>query len=540
MKTRIFASVFLSLFIYTTSYSQKPKLIVGIVVDQMRYDYISRYWSKFGDNGFKRLVTEGYFCKNTNYNYVPTYTAPGHASIYTGTTPSSHGIIANNWYDRESNTMVYCVDDKSVNALGGDTKAGQMSPRKLLNTTIGDQLNLSDNFQSKVIGIALKDRGAILPAGKSGKAAYWYDGSTGNWISSTYYMKALPQWVTEFNNRAVAKRFLESTWNTLLPIEQYTESTPDDSPYERPFTGLTKATFPYVLPELMAANEKLNMIRSTPYGNTFTKDFAIETIKAENMGKGNASDLIAISFSSTDYIGHQFGPNSVEVEDTYLRLDQDLAELLKFLDEWVGKNNVLVFLTADHGAAENPTYLKDHSISSGTFNEYELKGKLKKAMAKEFSDSLVLSVSNQQVFLDQKAISLKTLKADKIENSIVDFLLKENGIANAFPEYNLVNKEYAEGIESVIKNGYHVKRSGDVMINYLPYWMDSEVKFGTTHGSPYEYDTHVPLIFYGYTIKPGSTSEKINITDIAPTICNLLNIEVPNGTSGKPILQLIR
>src|ERR1035437_5761903 len=316
----------------------QPKLVVGIVVDQMRYDYIQKYWNKFGDEGFKRLVNEGMFCKNVHYNYVPTFTGPGHASIYTGTTPATNGIVSNNWIDKDNKKGIYCAEDKSVNTVGSSSSAGQMSPKNLISSTVGEELKKYSDGKSKVIGIALKDRGAILPAGHNANAAYWYDGSNGNWITSTYYIKELPQWVNDFNKKESAKKYLSQVWTTSLLIEQYTESDMDDNNCEELFKGKEKPIFPYDLPTLMKDNGGLGLIKSTPFGNSLTKDFAIETIKNENLGKGNADDFLSVSFSSTDYIGHQFGPQSVEVEDCYIRLDKDIAGLLKFLDEWVGKN----------------------------------------------------------------------------------------------------------------------------------------------------------------------------------------------------------
>ncbi len=512
-----------------------PRLVVGIVVDQMRYDYISKYWDKFGYDGFKRLIREGYFLKNVHYNYMPTYTGPGHASIYTGCTPSVHGIIANNWYDKENDRTIYCVEDKTVKALGGSEKSGQMSPRQMLCTTLGDQLKLSDNFRSKVIGIALKDRGAILPAGHSADAAYWFDGTTGNWISSSFYMKELPAWLNEFNNLGKAKQYLENDWTTLLPIEEYTESTADDSPYEKPFAGMSKPVFPYKLKELMAENDRLNLIRSTPYGNTLTRDMAIETIRSENLGKGKSTDFICISFSSTDYVGHQFGPNAVEVEDTYLRLDKDLGELLTFLDNWVGEKNALLFLTADHGASENAELLKEHRIPEGRFNEAALLKKCRSYLAAKYGDSLALSVSNQQVFLNHKSIHALKLNTETTESDLADFLLREEGVANVYTSTTVSNWGATSDLKSKIQNGFNQKRSGDLLINYFPYWTDNNTPTGTTHGSPYDYDTHVPLIFYGNGIKQGSSEEQTDITDIAATLAYLLNIQEPSGCMGKII-----
>src|ERR1019366_6826882 len=391
-----FSCTAISAFSQTTTLSKennlisKPKLIVGIIIDQMRYDYIFRYWNKFGNDGFKHLVNEGFFCKNTQFNYMPTYTGPGHAAIYTGTTPSVNGIIANEWYDKETGKDKYCVLDNTVTGVGTTNSEGNRSPANMLTTTISDELRISSNMKSKVIGIALKDRSAILPAGHTANAAYWYDGSNGGFISSTYYMNELPLWVNDFNKKESAKKYLSEPWNTLLPIDQYTESLPDDNKYETLANGESKPVFPHNLPELMAKNGGLNLIRNTPFGNSLTKDFAIETIVNENLGKSNTTDFLAISFSSPDYIGHTYGPNSVEQEDDYLRLDNDLAELLKFIENYVGKNNALIFLTADHAAPEVPAYLNDLKIPSGYVNEKIMIDSLKKYLIKNYQDSLIL------------------------------------------------------------------------------------------------------------------------------------------------------
>ncbi len=300
-------SILILLACYTVVLTQaqitsKPKLIIGIVIDQMRYDYIYRYWDKFGNDGFKRLVNEGFFCKNTNYNFVPTYTGPGHAAIYTGTTPAVNGIISNEWYDKSTGRYLYCAQDNNVIGVGTSTSEGKCSPVNMLTTTITDELRISSNMKSKVIGIALKDRSAILPAGHTANAAYWYDESTGSFITSTYYMKELPWWVQDFNKKELAKKYLNQPWTTLLPIEQYTESLPDDNQYEFKFKGETKPVFPHNMPELMKSNGGLKMLRSTPFGNSFTKDFAIEIVKNENLGKSSVTDFLAISFSSPDEI----------------------------------------------------------------------------------------------------------------------------------------------------------------------------------------------------------------------------------------------
>lgn len=519
--------------------NSKPKLVVGIVIDQMRYDYIYRYWDKFGNDGFKRLVNEGFFCRNTNFNYVPTYTGPGHASIYTGTTPAVHGVIANEWFDKTTGKNVYCAEDNSVKGVGSTAPEGRRSPVNNLATTITDELRISSNMKSKVIGIALKDRSAIMPAGHTANAAYWFDGSVGSFISSTYYMKELPVWVQDFNKKELAKKYLSQPWNLLLPLEQYTESITDDNKFETLLKGETKPVFPHNLPALTDANEGLNLIRYTPFGNSFTKDFAIEVIKNENMGKSAATDFLAISFSSPDYIGHKWGPNSVEQEDDYLRLDKDLAELLKFIDTQIGKENVLLFLTADHAAPEVPAYLMDIKIPAGYVDEGRMITELKKHLNAVYGDTLVLSLSNQQVFLNHKVIDDKKISLEQVQDDAAAFLQNFNGVSEVLTAAVLNNTSFTEGSRYLMQKGYNAKRSGDVLINYLPAWVDYQ-KTGTTHGSPYSYDTHVPLIFYGWNIKQGSSSEQVYITDVAATLAMMLNIQFPNGCAGKPISFLVK
>jgi predicted AlkP superfamily pyrophosphatase or phosphodiesterase len=517
----------------------RPKLVVGIVIDQMRYDYIYRFWNKFGDDGFKRLVNDGFFCRNTNYNYVPTYTGPGHTSIYTGTTPAVHGIIANDWFDKTTGKSLYCVEDLNSNGVGTIAPEGKRSPVNMLTTTITDELRISSNMKSKVIGIALKDRSAILPAGHTANAAYWYDGSIGSFISSTYYMTELPKWVQDFNKKELPKKYLSQPWNTLLPIETYTESLPDDNKYETLAKGETKSVFPHDLPKLMAENGGLGMIRATPFGNSLTKDFAIEALKSENLGKSSFTDFLAVSFSSPDYIGHAYGPNSVEQEDDYIRLDKELAELFKNIDLQVGKNNALIFLTADHAAPEVPSYLIDLKVPAGYVQEWKIVKELKSYLSATYGDTLVLSLSNQQVFLNHKAISDKKLDLKKVQNDVAAFLQNAEGVSEVITSGDMNVASFTEGSRYLMQKGFNAKRSGDVLINYLPAWVDFS-KTGTTHGSPYSYDTHVPLIFYGWNIKQGSSAEQVYITDLAATLAMMLNIQFPSGCTGKPIPFLVK
>lgn len=513
----------------------QPKLVVGIVVDQMRYDYLTRFQDKFGDDGFNRLLNEGYNCKNNHYNYVPTYTGPGHASIFTGTSPMNHGIIANYWYDKFTDKTVYCASDDSVKAVGVTTEKERMSPRRMKTTSVADQLRMHTQMKSKVIGIALKDRGAILPAGHSANSAYWFRGKEdGKWISSTHYMTKLPNWVTKFNKKS--DRYLKN-WNTLLPLEGYFESGSDDNHFEGKFKGKEKATFPYDLKKLskIEGNGGYDVIKASPIGNEMTTDFAIEAIKNENLGQNTVTDFLTLSYSSTDYVGHQFGVNSVEVEDTYIRLDRDLARLFQFLDADLGKGNYTVFLTADHGAVQVPNYLKSLKIPAGYFNKATFKKELENVLLKKYKVSgLIKSISNNQIFINKKKLRGIDEDLDDVQEFIAQTIIDFTHIDKVFTAENLMSGSYTKGISELIQNGYHPKHSGDVVFVLEPAVI-SYPETGSTHGSGNSYDTHVPLLFYGKGIKKGETYQKTEIIDIAPTISALLGIAFPNGCTGKPL-----
>ncbi len=517
--------------------TQTPKLVVGIVVDQMRYDYLWRYWTKYGNGGFKKLLNEGYSCKNTHFNYVPTYTAPGHASIYTGTTPATHGIISNNWYDRDAGKIIYCVDDWDVKGVGTTLAKGQKSPKRMLVTTMSDQLRLSTLNKSKTFGIAIKERSAILPAGHTGNGAFWFDGGTGGFVSSTHYMEQLPAWVQSFNEKKPAISYLSKGWKTLLPIEQYTESLEDNSKYEYSPTKTDSPVFPYDFSKQLA-EKKYEAIAYTPFGNTLTKDLAIECIKAEQLGKDEFPDMLCVSFSCTDIIAHSYGTKAIEVEDTYLRLDKDIEELIMTLDKEVGKGNYTIFLTADHGGAENAEYLKDNKIPAGLIDEGKMQKDIRTFLHGVYGDSLALAYTNQQIHLNNPVIWEKKINKDEVIGRLSDWLMAQPGISEVYSYRDMRIGSYESGsMKYLIQRGYNHKLSGDVIVHFNPAWMEYETK-GTTHGAPYSYDTHVPLIFYGAGVKKGETVERVEITDIAPTISQLLNIEYPNGCIGNPVKSL--
>ncbi|WP_034057420.1 alkaline phosphatase PafA [Lacinutrix jangbogonensis] len=544
---RFLSIIFLTLFLFnckaqnnviqskkqeTVILNANPKLVVGIVVDQMRYDYLTRFYNKYGNGGFKRLINDGFNCKNNHYNYVPTFTGPGHASIFTGTTPKNHGIIANYWYDKFSKETVYCAGDSSVLAVGSDSESGRMSPHRMKTTTFADENRLFTQMRGKTIGISIKDRGAILPAGHSANAAYWFSGrDEGRFITSTYYMNNLPKWVEDFNTSTTAESYLRE-WNTLYDINTYTESGSDLNSFEGGFKGKENATFPYDLAALKDKNKGFDIIKATPFGNSIVADFAIQAITAEQLGQDNFTDVLTVSFSSPDYVGHNFGVNSKEIEDTYIRLDKDLERLFKVLDAQVGIGEYTLFLTADHGAVEVPAYLQSVNIPAGYFDKDELKKQLNAFLVNEFfASDLIESISNDQIFLNKSRLKELKLDLNDVQYAIVNEVINYKHIDKVYSSQTMQNATFTAGIEALLQNGYHQKRSGDIIIVKDPAVI-SYSKTGSTHGSGSTFDTHVPLLFYGNGIKKGSTLTKTKITDIAPTISALLGISFPNGTTG--------
>jgi predicted AlkP superfamily pyrophosphatase or phosphodiesterase len=523
----------------STNIYTKPKLVVGIVVDQMRYDYLTRFWDKYGNGGFKKMVNEGFNCKNNHFNYIPTYTGPGHASVYTGTIPAVHGVIGNNWYDKTQDLSVYCASDKNYKSVGTESNAGRMSPHRMLTTTVTDELRLASQMRAKVIGVAIKDRGAVLPAGHTGNAAFWFEGKKeGNWITSSFYMDELPQWVNNFNNSQAAEAY-KKEWNTLYDINTYVESGSDANNYEGRFKGKSTATFPYNLPEIWEANGGFDLLKATPYGNSLTTDFALAAIDGEGLGQDAITDFLAVSYSSTDYVGHQFGVNSKEIQDTYLRLDKDLERLFSALDEKVGEGQYTVFLTADHGAVNVPSYLSDLHIPSGYFNIREDVKKLREYLKFKFgSDKLIRDISNNQIFLDREMIANLDLELKEVEETIVNHIITYKDYTQAFGGTTMRTTDFTQGIPELLQNGYNHKRSGDVLLVPSPATIIYS-RTGSTHGSGLMYDTHVPLLFFGKGIKSGSTTKRTVIPDVAPTISALLGISFPSGATGKPVSQAI-
>lgn len=522
---------------------QAPKLVVGIVVDQMCYEYLYRYQSKFSKNGFLKLMNQGSHFRNTQYNYVPTYTGPGHASIYTGTTPENHEIIANEWFDRNTGKTIRCVDDTTVVGVGTTSEEGKCSPKNLKANTITDQLKLTYPT-AKVISVSLKARSAILPGGHLSDGSYWFDSKSGNFVTSSFFKKEIPFWVANFNNRKFPDSSLTKTWEPFLNLEDYTESGADNSPYETILKGKKTPTFPYNLSEMCAGIPNYSLFTLTPFANTYLTNFAIESIYNEMLGQDNQTDFLCVSYSTPDIAGHEFGPYSVEMEDMYIRLDLELAHLIKKLEEKVGKNQFLLFLTADHAVVPVPQYLIDKNLPGGyVFLEDNLL-QLDADVKANFGSDLIVAEENNSIYLDYETIDLLKIEKQKVEEFIADKIAQWEGVKAVYTSEQIKNSSDEKSWKHMVKLGYVPRKSGDVIFilepGFLPKSKDSEkARKGTSHGSAFNYDTHVPLIWYGKNCKKQEVFRRINITDITATLTHILSLQKPNTTTGEPILELL-
>ncbi len=541
---RIIACILL-LTLVSSAFSQtpdRPKLVVGIVVDQMCYDYLYRFYDRFGKDGFRKLMERGTNCRNTQYNYVPTYTGPGHASVYTGTTPTNHGIVANEWYDRSTGKLMNCVEDSTVLPVGAaESPYGFCSPKNLLANTITDQLKLVSP-QSKVISVSIKDRGAILPGGHLSDGSYWFDFQSGQFISSTFYMNQLPDWMQTFNKSAYPAGYMTQVWNTLYPVSSY--QNPDDTPYEKVMPGKTAPVFPYDLKAISGDEPNYALFTYTPFANTVLTDLALSALKNEQLGQDEVCDMLCISFSTPDIAGHAFGPYSVEMEDMYLRLDREIARLLKELEKQVGKNDFVLFLTADHAVVPVPKFLTDHQLPGGYVYLSEPMKRLDSLVTAKFGVPLILTEENNNIYLDHAIIRSEGLDKREVEDFIVREIRSWPGIKYAYTSEELAGPELFYDWHQMVKIGYMPARSGDVVFllepGFLPKGKESETSHqGTSHGSSFNYDTHVPLLWFGKGIERQEIFEHVNITDITATLTHMLNLAKPNATTGTPILRLI-
>ena len=541
-----FVSIILFTSVSTSTFAQKtkPKLVVGIVVDQMCYEYLYRYQSKFSDKGFVKLMNNGTHCRNTQYNYVPTYTGPGHASIYTGTTPSNHGIVANDWFSRSLNKTINCVGDETVSSVGTTDLGGKKSPKNLKANTITDQLKLTYP-KSKVISLSIKDRSAILPGGHLSDGTYWFDFSSGNFITSSFFKTDLPDWVKSFNAKKMPDSYLKETWNTYYDIKTYTESGVDDSPYEHLLKGKKTPTFPYDLKEMTNNQLDYDLFTHTPFANTYLADFALEALEKEKLGLGKETDFLCVSFSSTDILGHAFGPNSIEIEDMYIRLDLEIAKILAELEKKIGKENFVFFITADHAVVPVPQLLIDKHLPGGYLNWKPLYETLKEEVTAKFGVNFISSRQNSNFYFDRELLKSKNIKLEDAQEFVKSKVKNWENVKAVYTGIELEQAGADFEWRDMVRRGYRYQESGDVIYTlepgFISQWGEAPDAYkGTTHGSSYNYDTHVPLIWYGANIPSQEILRRINITDITATLVPILQLAKPSSTTGEPILELFK
>lgn len=482
-KRLLFAPLMLLMAMGIQAQVERPKLVVGLVVDQMRWDYLYYYYDKYGDGGLKRLLNEGYSFENTLINYAPTVTAVGHSSIYTGATPAIHGIAGNYFYVNDK--QVYCCTDNSVKGVGSSNKESLMSPFRMRSTTIGDVLKIATDFKSKVIGVALKDRASILPAGHSADAAYWWDTTAGHFVTSSYYMDELPDWVKKFNK-----------------------------------VNHTKPKFD---------------IKTNNLGVTMTFKMATAALRNEQLGKHDVTDMLAISISSTDAIGHTYSTRGKENYEVYMQLDKDLTEFLNVLDNEVGKGNYLLFLSADHGAAHNYNYMKRNKIPAGAWEGYKVVKELNAYLQEKCNISPIMDADNYQIFINDSIVAAGGHSMQEIKDLAVEYLKKDEQYLYVVDNEKIAEASIPQRIKEMLINGYDRLRSGEISVGTRPGYFhadNSEDYIGTQHGQWNPYDAHIPFVLMGWGVPHGATSSPTHIVDIAPTICEMLHIQMPNGCIG--------
>jgi len=524
-----------------------PDLVIGLIVDQMRPDYIYKYWNHYGEDGINRLVNEGHTFRNAYFRHLQTSTGPGHAAQMSGATPSVHGLLGNSWYVRELDRNINVIEDVGSGYQGVGSLpdySGEKSPNNMLTTTVGDELFMFTGERSKTVGISRKDRGAILPAGHTGDA-YWYEGATGNFISSTFYMEELPGWLQEFNARDLAQEYLTRTWEPLLPIEEYVESRADNNNYEGTFPGMDTPTFPVDLAYLVEEHgQGPGLLNATPFADELLFELAKAAIEGEELGRGEVSDILTVSLSAPDAIGHRFGPASKQVQDYYILLDRYLADFFDYLDEEFGMENVLIFLTADHGGAYVPEYMSDLGIPTG-HSEFgvsasgQVRRVVEEYLEEAYGSNFLLAYSNQNLYLDHNYMDENGLDHVAVQNEVMRFALSLDVVGGAITANTLQNREFTEGIRARAMHAFHQKRSGDVIVWLQPQTHGSGTG-GTGHGSGWVYDSHIPLIFFGNGINHGQSNQKVYVSDIASTVSVFLNSPFPSGNIGNPLNDFMK
>lgn len=519
--------------------NSKPKLVVGIVVDQLRYDIIAKYWDKFSDDGFKKVINQGAFCENAQYNYTNLNSASGCATIACGSYPAQHGIVNLQWYNRLTNNEVFCVDDNSFTQIGTNFGSGK-SPKNLSSLTWTDQLRISTFKMSKVFSVSIKDYSSIISGGKLANAAFWFDENTGNWVSSSFYMDSLTDWVNNFNSKKFPDIYMDRTWETSFPIQNYIESLSDGTSYEKGFDG--QSVFPYNLNALKTKYSNYSVLKYTPFANTLTKDFAINLIMNEYLGGDAYTDALLINFSATSFIGDLFGLQSVEIEDAYIKLDKDISHLIAAIEDYVDQNEVIFYITSDRGSCDNQDWLHDINITTGEFNSTRATVLISSYLRAVYGMSnWIEGFFNNELYLDQFEIDKASLSVEEFQQKSAQLLVNIEGINTVISSSELQKGTFSAGIMQQAQNTYFQGRSGDLFVI-----LDYGWRFKTANpslcncNSAYNENTHVPVIFYGKNIEQKEIFRQISMDDLATTMCFLLNIPLPNKSTGQPITEIIQ
>jgi predicted AlkP superfamily pyrophosphatase or phosphodiesterase len=522
----------------------KPRLIVGIVVEQLKFEQLEKFRDRLSENGIKKLINEGTYFRNASFEYMLTQASPGYATIASGAEPSYHGITSDSWFVPLKNELINSTKDNSVNPIGGSFESGLHSPANFQSSTFSDELSMSSKKKSKIFGVGMSERSAILTAGHSANAAYWFDNTTGTWMSSSYYINNLPSWINDFNAMGYAENMINGTWNYFKSEANYSDCLPDSNKYESGFNGV--GYFPYDLKKIrtkwtLGSKKEYSLLRETPFANSLTTTFAIKLIQSERLGKDDNTDFVSICYTATDNIGHRFGPSSVEMGDAIFRLDDDISHLLTFLNDSIGKRNVLVYFTSAHGVSEIPQVLENNHIPAGYFQQNQALQLLRTYLNAIYGEGdWVKGYSERQIFLNRTLIEDARLSLDDVQKKVARFLVQFNGVSAAYPYSAFEANDYNNGHLKRIINSFSPQRSGDVIVVLNPGYIEKDGDYVTDHNSPYEFDAHVPLIWYGWTVNRASVARKVNMTDIAATLSSLCKVPFPNACTGEPLQELFR
>ncbi len=521
---------------------EKPRLILFLTTENFRFDYLNKFYNKLSDNGFKRLMNRGTFCKNAFYDYFFTQKLPGLATMVTGAQPSWHGIVTNEWYYPTTQKNVLACYDNSVKLLGENVDSYHVSPKNLLTSTFSDELKLYFQKKSKVYSVALNPSSAVVLGGHAADAAYFFENETGQMISNRFYLDSIPKWVRKFNKKELPDTYLNRKWELLFPDSTMFESDADTAKYEKGFLK-SGTVFPYDLNQISLIGKKhrdYGVLPKTPFGNTLVHDFAIQLIMSEELGKDNITDFLAVDFDALGNIARYFGAASKEMEDAVLRLDKEIGHLLDFVDSYLGKENVLVVFVPASGAMLPPEYLSEFKLNAGRFKHMFSYSLLKSYLNAYYGKGeWVLKYDNQQIYLNRNLIEDSKLSLADFQNKVADFIAQFSGVSSCVTANTMQNNNFSTGVEAKIKNSYNRKRSGDIFINLMPYWMQ-DVSAVSVSNTPYAYDAHVPLFFYGWRTKIRTVETKVDITQIAPALSNILNIEIPNGAFDTPFMGFVK